>query len=462
MKLLSGLDARFLYSSTPTVHMHTMKVVIVDMSGRPGPLPDDELYELIDDALDRMPILRRRIIPAPRSLGNPVVIDDPDFDLHRHLRKRTLRPPGDQRALDALVGEILSIPLPLDRPLWKLTIVHGLADDHVAFIMKIHHALADGMASVALLENAFIITPEAAETETYQPEPFPTRRGRYRLASSGAAKAARTIPQVVRATGSGLRRARRARKAETAELASPFSGPRTAFNVAITADRTFATTALDIEAVLHAKEAAGVTLNDAFLSICAGGIRRYLTREATLPEATLIASVPVATRTERRRTYGNHLDNLIIPVHTDVARATERARSIHDSVIASRRIRDAFGTELFELRSGLVPAALHGVMPRMWGRTGLSNHLRAPLNFIASNVRGPRQRMELDGGVVTGLYSCGPILEGIGLNITAWSYADRLCVSVLGCSASLPDPHLLTDAMAEELVAWTTELEAET
>lgn len=454
MKLLSGLDARFLYSSTPTAHMHTMKVVVVDISAQAEPISPDALHDLIDDALDRMPILRRRIIPAPRGLGNPAVIDDPDFDVANHLRRRTLDEPGDRRRLDALIADILAVPLRPDRPLWELTIVDGLADGRVAFIMKLHHALADGMASVALLENAFITTPDAADTERHRPEPVPTRREHYRLITSGAKHAARTLPRVVRSTVSGLVSARRTRKAQTADLAGPFAGPRTAFNVSLSPDRTFATTALDMGTVLRIKRATGVKMNDVFLGLCAGAVRRYLQRDDGLPARTLIASIPMATRTDRRRLHGNHLDNMILPVHTDIGDPTRRVRAIHESSVAARRIRDAFGTELFELRAGLFPAALHGIMPRAWGMTGLADHVRPPLNFIASNVRGPREHMELDGVVVTELYSVGPILEGIGLNITAWSYADELYVSALGCANSLPDPRVLTDDLATELAAW--------
>lgn len=455
MKLLSGLDARFLYSSTPTAHMHTMKVVVLDVSGRFEPLPGD-MSDAIGSALDRMPVLRRRIIPAPRGLGNPVVIDDPDFDLADHLRYRTLAAPGDQRRLDALIADILAVPLPLDRPLWELTIVDGLDGGQVAFIMKIHHALADGVASMGLLENAFITTPEAAEAEAYHPEPVPTPREHYRLVSRGAEHAAKTIPHVVRTTLSGLFAARRVRRTQSAKLAGPFAGPRTSFNVSLSPDRTFATVALDIDTILKVKNATGVKLNDVFLSVCAGAIRRYLQRDDSLPAKTLVASIPMATRTDRRRTHGNHVDNMIMPVHTDIGDPARRAREIHESSVAARRIRDAFGTELFELRAGLFPAALHGMMPRLWSLTGLADHLRPPLNFVASNVRGPKEILELDGAVVTAFYSVGPILEGIGLNITAWSYADRLCVSVLGCTNSLPDPRALTTEMETELAEWAT------
>lgn len=454
MKLLSGLDARFLYSSTPTAHMHTMKVVILDVSGRDEPLDPAGLAHQIDDALDRMPILRRRIVPAPRGLGNPAVIDDPDFDITNHLVNRTLDAPGTRRQLDELIGQILSVPLRSDRPLWELTIVDGLDDHNVAFIMKLHHALADGTASVALLENAFVLDPQAAVTEPYRPRPVPSTEEHYRLISTGARRAVRTLPHVVRTTVSGLGAARRVRRAQTARLAGPFAGPRTPFNVSLSPDRRFATTVLDLGTVLEVKNHAGVKLNDVFLSLCSGAIRRYLQRDDALPARSLIASIPMATRTDRRRLHGNHLDNMIMPVHTDIGDPVRRARRIHETSVATRRIRDAMGTELFELRAGLFPAALHGMMPRLWGMSGLADHVRPPLNFIASNVRGPREPMELDGTVVTGLYSVGPILEGIGLNITAWSYAGRVYVSVLGCANSLPDPNTLADLMRVELDQW--------
>jgi hypothetical protein len=44
-----------------------------------------------------------------------------------------------------------------------------------------------------------------------------------------------------------------------------------------------------------------------------------------------------------------------------------------------------------------------------------------------------------------------PILEGIGLNITAWSYVQTLGVSLLGSPVSVPDPWLIVDALHQSL-----------
>ena len=73
--------------------------------------------------------------------------------------------------------------------------------------------------------------------------------------------------------------------------------------------------------------------------------------------------------------------------------------------------------------------------------------MRPPINVIVSNVAGPREHIRLGPIELEALYSVGPILEGIGLNMTAWSYEDALGVSVLGCPRSLPDPWALADQL---------------
>ncbi|MEZ5323311.1 MAG: wax ester/triacylglycerol synthase family O-acyltransferase [Microthrixaceae bacterium] len=456
MKVMSGLDARFLYSETSTAHMHTMKVVVVDISGRAEPLSREGIPAAIEQRLQRMPVLRRRIIPAPHGLGNPIMVDDPEFELSRHLRHTVAAPPGGQRELDEVVAAVATTPLPRDRPLWELTVVEGLDEGRVAFVMKLHHALADGVASVAMLENAFMADGDDAVTEPFVPGPLPTPRQLYRASAAGAAHAARTLPYVVRRTVSGARHARAVSRTTKAMLPGPFAGPRTPFNRALTADRTFAVATVALPILVAAKAAAGASLNDAFLALCGGAIRRHLRRLGALPDRSLVASVPLATRTQHHRLGGNHVDNLFLPVRNDLSDPLERIRAVHDSSVAGRRVREQFGSDLFERRSGLVPAGIHGLLPRVWGSTHLANHLRPPLNLVASCVRGPRRRLEIDGGVVTSLFSVGPILEGIGLNITAWTYLDVMYISVLGCSATLPDPWALRDDLHDEVTAWET------
>ena len=448
---MSGFDARFLLSETRAAHMHTMKVAVLDVSGRSDLLTGTVVMDLLGSRLERMPVLRHRVVPIPHDLGNPLVVDDPDFDLGDHMHHATLPAPGGQNELEHLIAEIASAPLPRDRPLWDLTVVDGLADGQVAFVAKIHHALADGAATVELLMNAFVADDADAVVPPFRPEPIPSRPVLYGSAARQAVQAVAALPGFASRTVSGLRQVQFVNRAEPTPVLGPFAGPTTPFNVSLTPDRTFAMLRLPIDAMSSIKRAAGSSLNDVFLTVCAGGIRRHLERLGTLPDSSLVASVPLATGAEERRLGGNHVDNMFLPVHTDIADPLQRLASIHESVAAARRARAALGPDLLERRAALVPPVLYSAAMRGWAAVGLADRLRPPLNFVASSVRGPRSPLGLEGGVVSALYSSGPILEGIGLNITAWSYLDTMYVSLLGCSRSLPEPRRLADDITADM-----------
>jgi len=444
MEELSGLDARFLYSETPTAHMHTLKIAEMDVSGRATPLTPKEFVALLADRLDRLPSLRRRVVTIPHRLGHPVWVEDPDLDLSRHVHWRVAPSPGGDRELAAIVAEVAATQLPRDRPLWDLTVVDGLAGDRMAFVVKLHHALADGGAAVAMLENAFVVDDREAFVQTECSEPIPSPGALYRQATRSRARRVTQLPDFAGKTARGLGAARRARKQTEVAPTVPFAAPRTSLNVSLDAERTYAMTGLPLARLMQIRKTAGVSFNDVFLALCGGALRRYLQARGELPSRSLIAAVPLATRLGERRFSGNHVDNLIIPLGTELG-AAARTESVHRAVRAARHIRSALGTDLFEYRAGLTPPHLYPLGLRLWARTRLADHVRPPVNVVASNVTGPRVPLELGGAVVTALYSVGPILEGIGLNITAWSYVDRLFVSALGCRSSLPDPWALID-----------------
>lgn len=455
MQELTGLDARFLYSETRAAHMHTLKVVVMDLSERSDELATDELVEGIEASLDRLPVLRRRAVPVPYRLGHPVWVEESRVDMKRHVHWRDARG-GGERELAAIVADIAAVQLPRDRPLWDLTVVEGLAGDRVAFVMKLHHALADGMAAVALLENAFVVDPAEAHVEPARPEPMPTRDELMRQAWANGRRRAHGVPKLVGRTVSGARAARRAKREVGVDLPAYFSGPRTSFNASLVPERTFAMTALDLPALLGARKAAGATLNDMFLAVVGGALRRYLLRRGELPEADLIAGVPMSTGADDVHFSGNHVDTLALPMGTDIPDPVERVARIHAAAVAGRKVRAALGNDLFEGRAALTPPMLYPVGIQLWARTHLANRMKPPINLVASNVRGPADLPAIDGARVTALYSMGPILEGIGLNVTAWSFRDELDVSVMGTPGTLPDPWDLIDdlhAAAQELTS---------
>ena len=74
------------------------------------------------------------------------------------------------------------------------------------------------------------------------------------------------------------------------------------------------------------------------------------------------------------------------------------------------------------------------------------------MNLTVSNVPGPKQASSVDGAEITEIYSVGPLAAGCAMNITVWSYADLLTISVLVDDKTVKDPHEVTDAMVSEFV----------
>lgn len=458
MEELTGLDARFLYSETPTAHMHTMKVVVLDLAGRAEALTPETFAAELAGRLDRMPGFRRRAVPVPRQVSHPVWVEEA-FDPADHILWRRADPPGDRRSLAAVVADIAGTPLPRDRPLWEMTVVEGLADDRVAIVLKLHHAIADGVAAAGMLDNVFQSDPEMAVVEPARPEDLPTPAHLSRHAWRNRLARVRRLPSLVAKQTTGLLNARRARRDHEVRAATVFGGPRTAVNVSLSAQRTFAVTDLAMADIAEVKSAHGVTVNDVFLAVCAGALRRHLGAPA-MRRGGLVAGVPVGVPGEATRLSGNRLDHMVVALRSDLDDPVERLAAIARSVKAAKAERAALGPGLFEDRAGHTSPRLYPTVIRLWASTHLADHLRPPLNLIASNVAGPRTPLELEGGLVTELWSVGPILEGIGLNLTAWSYDGVLRVSALGCPESLPDPWAFTraldDAMAELLAATRT------
>ena len=456
METMTGLDAKFLYSETPTAHMHTVKVAVSDVSGIEGGFSYDTLLAVLGQQLGRLPPFRRRVVPVPWGLDHPVWGEDPAFDLKHHVSRRVLDEPGGDRELAAVVAGFAGTPLERDRPLWELLVVEGLAGGRMAVVVKLHHAVADGTAAVALLQSVVRgATPEPSidpEPDPWRPEPLPGRRQLLTMAAHDQVKRWKGLPWLA------MQSARRARASETRRRSFAVKPPlplhhipKTSFNVSLTAERTFAMTNLPLEDLKAIRRAAGTTLNDVYLAVCAGALRRYLSDRGELPERPLVASVPVSTDPNVARMSGNRVDNLYVSIGTDIADPRQRLKHIHDVTTAAKEVRSLLGNDLLAQRADVIPPQAYRFIVRAWTRSHIANRVHPPLNVVLSNVAGPRERISFGPIALEALYSVGPILEGIGLNITAWSYVDTLGVSLLGTPASVPDPWLIIDALHDSL-----------
>ncbi|HXF72740.1 MAG TPA: wax ester/triacylglycerol synthase domain-containing protein, partial [Actinomycetota bacterium] len=178
---LTHLDASFLYLERASMPMHAGGVSILDPSTRPdGRLPFEDVRRMLAARIHLAPRLRQRVLEVPLGIARPVWVDDERFDLDFHLRRAALPAPGGRAELADAVGRALSEPLDRTRPLWELYLFEGLEGGLAAALLKVHHAMADGVSVMRVAQAMFDLDPEPrdpGEPEPWRPAPPPTAAG---------------------------------------------------------------------------------------------------------------------------------------------------------------------------------------------------------------------------------------------------------------------------------------------
>jgi diacylglycerol O-acyltransferase len=259
------------------------------------------------------------------------------------------------------------------------------------------------------------------------------------------------LPRLVGRTARNLVGAARRRRSAAVVPPIPLGyAPRLSINGALTPERAFASTALPLAAVKAVKDAFGVTLNDVLLAVVAGAPASRRARRA--PVAAAGGRGPGSDRRAgARRLAGNRLSNLFTSLCTDVNDRAARLRAIHRVAASAKEVHLALGPDLYEAWMAYAPPRALAWAMRLYSRWRFADRHAPPVNVIVSCVPGPRVPLRWPGGRLEAIYSVGPIIEGVGLNVTAWSYVDRLYVGVLACPRLLPDPGDIAERLQAEL-----------
>ncbi|GAB2772936.1 wax ester/triacylglycerol synthase family O-acyltransferase [Nocardioides salsibiostraticola] len=445
MERMDGADAGFLYMETPTMHQHTLKISILEP--QPG-VTFDRFRRTMMSRIEDLPPLRRRVLPVPFGLNHPVWIADRPLNPDRHLFHHHVAAPGGMRELETLIGEIASTGLDRRHPLWEMHLCEGLADGRVAVVGKMHHALADGAAANALLANVAdtqgVPLPPLPESEDLPGtlEPTPTRRTLVTSALLDAIRQLGDVPALVWRTIRGLFALGRHRRGATTSTPRPvLDAPRVSFNGPLSTRRVFATCSVPLEQVKEVRRTHGVTVNDVVLAMVAGALRNWMDDRGERPSGPLVAGVPVGTdaKDAAPRLAGNRVSNLFTTLATDVDDPAERLQTISRVTAEAKKMQQALGANMLTDWVQFTPPAPFAAAVRLYSRKRTAARHAAPFNVIVSNVAGPREYATISGAGLSDLFSVGPVLEGIGLNMTAWSYVDRLNFSVLSCPELVPD-----------------------
>src|ERR1700754_3825793 len=106
MRRLNGMDAMLLYSETPNIHTHTLKVAVINAALYDGEYGFEEFRTTVAQRLHVLTPLRFRLINIPLRLHRPMWLENCDVDLDYHVRRVQVPHPGGRRELDGLIAEI--------------------------------------------------------------------------------------------------------------------------------------------------------------------------------------------------------------------------------------------------------------------------------------------------------------------------------------------------------------------
>jgi WS/DGAT/MGAT family acyltransferase len=446
VKRLNGMDAMLLYSEAPNLHTHTLKVAVIDPSDFDGEFGFDVFRHHVRRRLHLLEPLRYKLVDIPWRLHHPMWQENCDVDLDYHLRRVRVPAPGGRRELDGLIGEVASTPLDRRRPLWEFHFAEGLAGGRFALIGKVHHALADGVASVNLLARAMDLKDAPTdERDNDESGVRPSSADLLRAAALDHARQIAALPGLVRDATVGLTRVRRRsrERGDHPDLADAFDAPPTFLNHVVSPRRRFASASLPLAEVKATAKALGVTMNDLVLATAAGGLRTLLLAYDGAADRPIIASVPTATDRSDRIT-GNEISGLSISLPVHIADPAHRARLVALATRIAKEDHEILGPRLYERMMAYLPTAIAPAAFRWLARREGQNKM---MNVAVSSVAGPRERGHFGGAAVSEIYSTGVLSPGAPVNITVWSYVDRLGIAVLTDDRTFDDPHDATDAL---------------
>jgi WS/DGAT/MGAT family acyltransferase len=451
---LTDDDMRILRLEAGSIRGHTCKVVVAGPRPTGGSPQLEDLRSHVAARLARFPRLRRRLAPTPLGLANPAWVDDPDFDVARHVGSHGANGPVDIGGLRSIVADLMTRRLPRDRPLWRVDVVERLEGGGSALVVRIHHCLADGMTAGRILsEVIFDSAPPVAAGEDAEDAPSPGTAGMLLRAAGDRARAA------AGATAAGARElrsgatwrgaagtARRLPATVRRELLSR-GGGESPLDAQAGPDRVVAFVTRPLDELRRISKAfdQGATINDVVLTAVAGGLRAWLEKVGT-PVDDLRAKVPVSLHHagEDAERSANRDSFLVVDLALDRTDPVERLLAISAATQDRKRHHDA--EEIDALLHDL--AHVSRSLERLAERWAMRPRVFA---VNVSNVPGPRGDLSLLGAPVREVHSLAEVANRHALRVSAFSAGGVFSFGFCADAAVLEDLDAVAFGVEREL-----------
>ncbi|MEZ0362301.1 wax ester/triacylglycerol synthase family O-acyltransferase [Mycobacterium sp. pUA109] len=442
MNQLTTLDASFLKAEDADRHV---SLAIGGIAVLDGSAPDyARLKTTLAERIRTIPRCTQVLRVFPFDMGAPEWVDDPGFDISRHVRRIAVPRPGDDTELYRVVADLMERRLDRTRPLWECWIIEGLAGNRWAMLMKIHHCMADGVSATRILTGLcdatggnVVAAPGAANRATIPPSRRPQlpdlnpsrwAHSVWRVASAAADTAARALGGAAE-IAVGL-----ARPAARSSLIGP-----------VTAMRRYRAVQVPLADVENVCRRFDVTINDVALAAITEGFRTVLLHRGEQPRPdSLRTLVPVSVRSaDALDTPDNRISVMLPYLPVDQDDPVEQLRTVH-----TRLTRTKQGGQRQAGRV-IVSAANHiPFMVSSWAIRLLTRLPQRGIVTLATNVPGPRHRLQIMGHRVLSVLPVPPIALQLRTGVAVLSYADELVFGITADYDAAADVEKLADGIA--------------
>ena len=430
---LSAVDAAWLRMEDPTNLMMVTGILVFD-----EPLDVRRLRATLERRLLVFERFRQRVEEAPFGVGSPRWVDDRRFDLDAHLHHVALPPPGGKEALERMVGDLMSTPLDMSKPLWQIHVIDGYQGGSV-MLSRLHHCIADGIALIQLLLS---LTDTTARPGRVKPPPVRSRNGGGGLPIpvEAISQAIANPLELVGYAQTGLDLADTLQRL----VLMPADPPTVLKGALGVAKRAAWSEMIPLDAIKAAGARHRATVNDVLISAVAGAVREYLAeRGEDVDRLEIRAAVPVNLRpVEHGLDLGNSFGLVFLPLPVSVAQPVRRLTELKarmDAIKASSEAIVSFGV-LTAL--GTIPKALYTPAIEFFG---------SKASAVMTNVPGPREPLYLAGRRISQVMFWVPMSGHLGLGVSVLSYAGGVMVGVAADAGLVPDPDRLVAAFEREL-----------
>ncbi|MFJ8969448.1 wax ester/triacylglycerol synthase family O-acyltransferase [Streptomyces anulatus] len=435
-ELLAPLDLAFWHFESDAHPMHLGALAVFAPSPDAAP---ERILDLLGTRAAAIPRLRMCVRDVLLPVGGKAWTVDKDFDVHRHVEHIVVADGDFMTGAGRLAGELMERPLGRGLPPWRMYLIGGAEGGPFAVLVKLHHALADGMRAVAI--GAGIFDEIAALTDART-----AARGRPAVPPRSwlpdpremAGMALGRIGEVGRALGVGASvvRAGRLDLRSTTAFTAPSSGTR-----------RLATADLDAGDLQRIRRAEGGTANDILLAVVAGALRRWMAgRGDPLPAADPRALVPVSRRRPGGASAtGNRLSAYLLGLPVTAADPRERLRAVRTAMDRNKAAGPLKGAGAVAVLADQLPPLAH-----RFGAPLAASAARMLFDVLVTSVPLPRSALSLGGCPLTALYPMAPLARGQSLAVALSTYGGRVHVGLVADGKALPDLDRLAAAVEEE------------